>query len=166
MDADAATDSGDGVGDELLPGLAAAAVGERVCRDGRWEPLLKGPLCAVMDGFSLHAGAWVSARDREKLEKVCRYAARPAVAESRLVELSDGRIGYSLKKRWRDGTTAVVMTKEVLMKRLRRQRAGAEAAQASGDESRGAGGCVGAAFAGGAAASGGGRGGRRLSSRG
>jgi hypothetical protein len=34
------------------------------------------------------------------------------------VELADGRIGYSLKKRWRDGTTAVVMTKEVLMERL------------------------------------------------
>jgi hypothetical protein len=121
----------DGGGEELLPGLAAAAVegraalGERagqrdgrVGRDGRWEPLVKGPLCAALDGFSLHAGAWVAARDREKLEKLCRYAARPAVAESRLVELSDGRIGYVLKKRWRDGTTAVVMTKEVLMERL------------------------------------------------
>jgi hypothetical protein len=79
---------------------------------------VKGPLCASIDGFSLHAGAWVSACDREKLERLCRYAARPAVAESRLVELSDGRIGYALKKRWRDGTTAVVMTKEVLMERL------------------------------------------------
>lgn len=76
---------------------------------------MKGPLCAAVDEFSLHAGAWVSARDREKL---CRYAARPAVAASRLVELADGRIGYALKNRWRDGTTAVVMTKEVLMERL------------------------------------------------
>jgi hypothetical protein len=79
---------------------------------------VKGPLCAALDGFSLHAGAWVSARDREKLEKLCQYAARPAVPESRLVELADGRVGYSLKKRWRDGTTAVVMTKQVLMERL------------------------------------------------
>jgi hypothetical protein len=131
VDPDAAAEVGDGTGGELLPGLVAAAVewraalgvraGQRdgrVGRDGRWEPLVKGPLCAEVDGFSLHAGAWVSARDREKLEKLCRYAARPAVAESRLVELSDGRIGYSLKKRWRDGTTAVVMTKEVLMERL------------------------------------------------
>ena len=31
----------------------------------------------------------------------------PAVAESRLTELADGRIAYSLKKRWKDGTTAV-----------------------------------------------------------
>ncbi|MBL8725252.1 MAG: transposase [Planctomycetes bacterium] len=29
-----------------------------------------------------------------------------------------GRIGYSLEKRWRDGTTEVVMTQEVLMERL------------------------------------------------
>ena len=34
------------------------------------------------------------------------------------MELADGRIGYALKKRWRDGTTAVVMTKAVLMERL------------------------------------------------
>jgi len=67
---------------------------------------------------SKEEGERARARDREKLEKLCRYAARPAVAESRLVELSDGRIGYSLKKRWRDGTTAVVMSKAVLMERL------------------------------------------------
>jgi hypothetical protein len=30
--------------------------------------------------------------DREKLEKLCRHAARPAVAESRLVELCDGGV--------------------------------------------------------------------------
>jgi hypothetical protein len=71
-----------------------------------------------LDGFSLHAGTWVGPRDRGGLEKLCRYAARPAVAESRLGELPDGRIAYSLKKRWKDGTTAVVMTKEVLMERL------------------------------------------------
>lgn len=131
VDPDAAAEGGDGAGDELLPGLVAAAVGGRaalgeragqrdgrVGRDGRWEPLVRGSLCAEIDGFSLHAGAWVAARDRERLEKLCRYAARPAVAESRLVELADGRIGYSLKKRWRDGTTAVVMTKAVLMERL------------------------------------------------
>ncbi len=39
-----------------------------------------------------------------------------------MLELADGRIGYVLKKRWRDGTTHVVMTKQVLTERLRRQR--------------------------------------------
>ena len=131
VDPGEAGDGVDGDGGELLPGLVAAAVqgraalGDRagqldgrVGRDGRYEPFVKGPLCAEVEGFSLHAGAWVGPRDREGLEKVCRYAARPAVAESRLTELPDGRIAYSLKKRWKDGTTHVVMTKQVLMERL------------------------------------------------
>ena len=55
----------------------------------------------------------------ERVEALCRYAARPAVSsESRLGELPDGRIGNALKKGWRDGTTAVVMTNAVLMKCL------------------------------------------------
>jgi hypothetical protein len=66
----------------------------------------------------MHAGTWVSACDRAKLENLCRCAARPAVAELRLVELPDGRIGNARKKRWRDGATAVVMTKAVRRERL------------------------------------------------
>ena len=31
-------------------------------------------------------------------------------------QLPDGRVAYSLKKRWKDGTTHVVMTKQVLMR--------------------------------------------------
>ncbi|MBL8724363.1 MAG: transposase [Planctomycetes bacterium] len=133
VDAEDAADGGDEVGDELLPGLVAAAIEGRAAlgecagqRDGRvgqsyagqQAPRQNGPLCAESGGFSLHAGAWVAARDRERLAKLCRYAGRPAVAESRLVELGGGRIGYALKKRWRDGTTAVVMTQEVLMECL------------------------------------------------
>jgi hypothetical protein len=60
----------------------------------------------------------VAPRDRDRLEALCRYAARPAVSESRLAELPDGRIGYARKRRYRDGTTAVVMTNAVLMERL------------------------------------------------
>ena len=117
--------------DEAQAELVAAAVqgrtalgeraGERDARVGRTgvgAPCLRGPLCAEWDGFSLHAGVLVAPRDRERLEKLCRYAGRPAIAESRLRELPDGRVAYSLKKRWRDGTTAVVMTKGVLMERL------------------------------------------------
>jgi hypothetical protein len=46
-----------------------------VGRDGQYEPFVKGPLCASVEGFSLHAGAWVGPRDRERQEKLCRYAA-------------------------------------------------------------------------------------------
>ena len=60
----------------------------------------------------------MEARDRDRLEHLCRYAGRAAIAENRLSELPDGRVAYSLKKRWKDGTTHVVMTKQVLMERL------------------------------------------------
>ncbi len=45
---------------------------------------------------------------RAKLERLCRYVSRPAVAELRL-SLTD-RVGvcYSLKSLWRDGTTHVL----------------------------------------------------------
>lgn len=120
-----------GDGGDLLVELGAAAVqgraalgeraGERDQRVGcgtRNEPFVKGPLCADIDGFSLHAGVRVEGRDRARLEHLCRYAGRPAVAESRLSLLPDGRVAYSLKKRWKDGTTAVVMSPQVLMERL------------------------------------------------
>ena len=88
----------------------------RVGSDGRWQLQAKGPPCAELNGFSLHANTWLAPRDR--LEALCRYAARPAVSESQLAELPDGRIGYALKRRFADGTPAVVMTNVVLMERL------------------------------------------------
>ncbi|MCP4376043.1 MAG: hypothetical protein GY794_07710 [bacterium] len=47
------------------------------------------------------------AHQRDKLERVCRYIARPAVSEKRLSLTDDGRIRYELKTRYRDGTTHV-----------------------------------------------------------
>ena len=53
-----------------------------------------------------------------RFEHLCRYAGRPALAESRLSLLPDGRVAYSLKRRWKDGTSSVVMEPQVLMERL------------------------------------------------
>ena len=55
---------------------------------------------------------------RRRLEKLCRYAGRPAIAESRLSLLADGRVCYELKRRWKDGTTHVVLEPQVLLERL------------------------------------------------
>ena len=52
------------------------------------------------------------------MEHLLRYAGRPAIAESRLSLLPDGRVCYELKRRWKDGTTNVVMPPEVLIERL------------------------------------------------
>ena len=60
----------------------------------------------------------VAAGNRRQLEHLRRYAGRPAIAESRLSLLPDGRVAYALKKRWKDGTTHVVLTAQVLIERL------------------------------------------------
>ena len=63
---------------------------------------------ASASGFSLHAGVAAKAHQRDKLERLCRYISRPAVAEPRLSLTDSGHIRYSLKTPWRDGTTHVV----------------------------------------------------------
>jgi hypothetical protein len=60
----------------------------------------------------------VAGSDRKKLEKVCRYIARPAIALDRLTVNAQGQVVYSLKKPYNDGTTHIVMTKLEFMERL------------------------------------------------
>ncbi len=90
---------------ELLVRLQALAR-----RSPRAESETAFRLCAELEVFSLHTGAWVAARDREKLEKLCRCAAWLAVAESRLAALVDcvhaeeavaGRLPRLCLRRWR-----------------------------------------------------------------
>ena len=66
-------------------------------------------------GFSLHAGVATKAHERDRLEKVCRYIARPAVSEERLSINDQGDVIYKFKKPWDDGTTAMKLTPMELM---------------------------------------------------
>jgi len=59
-------------------------------------------------GFSLHAGVAARADERNKLERLCRYIARPAVSEKRLSLSANGNVRYQLKTPYRDGTTHVI----------------------------------------------------------
>jgi hypothetical protein len=63
---------------------------------------------AVVAGFNVHAGAAIDGRDRKRVERVCRYLARPPIATERLTEVDDG-LRYELKKVWRDGTMFVTL---------------------------------------------------------
>jgi len=63
---------------------------------------------AQASGFSLHAGVLAEAGEREKLERLCRYIARPAVATRRLSLTAQGQVRYQLKTPYRDGTTHVL----------------------------------------------------------
>ena len=53
--------------------------------------------CRGPAGFNLHAGVTIPAGDDEGREKLCRYAARPALSLQRLRRLRGGLIAYHLK---------------------------------------------------------------------
>jgi hypothetical protein len=77
-----------------------------------------GPRCATASGVSVHANVSIAARNRRRLELLCRYVARPALATERLSLLPDGRVMYELKHRSRDGTTHVVFEPLELLEKL------------------------------------------------
>jgi hypothetical protein len=54
-------------------------------------------LCADAHGFSLHAGVRCGAHQRKKLERLCRYITRPAIANERLKRDGAGDVVLQLK---------------------------------------------------------------------
>jgi hypothetical protein len=107
------------------------------------EPLAGRPNepVARVAGFNVHAGLVVDGRDRKRLERICRYAGRPPIAQERLERLDDGRLRCGrhnavderccarlaslgslpparMKKPWRDGTTALVFEPLDLVARI------------------------------------------------
>lgn len=63
---------------------------------------------AKVEGFSLHAGVSCEAHQHHKRERLCRYIARPPVSVQRLSLSSHGKVVYTLKTPYRDGTTQIV----------------------------------------------------------
>ncbi|HVX93653.1 MAG TPA: transposase [Polyangia bacterium] len=82
------------------------------------DAFVMGRLCAEVEGFNLQAATRIHADDREGLERMARYLARPPIASDRLSWLEDGRLELRLKRPWRDGTTAFVYTPHELLERL------------------------------------------------
>ena len=74
--------------------------------------------CGRADGYSLHAGVRVAAGDLQRLEKLCRYVARPALALDRLHELADGRFAYRWRQAWSDGTATLLFEPGTLIEKL------------------------------------------------
>lgn len=72
------------------------------------EPAGDNARVAKLNGFSLHAGVAAHANQRKKLERLCRYIARPAIAEKRLSITPTGKVRYELKTPFRNGTTHVI----------------------------------------------------------
>ena len=94
----------------------AAFGGDRI--DGDSLEVMSSPRCAAAGGFNLHANVSIGARDRERLQRLLRYAARPALALERLSRLPDGRLVYRLKRPWSDGTTDLVFEPQDFIAKL------------------------------------------------
>ena len=82
------------------------------------EPPLTPVRCVDEQGFSLHAEVCCAAHERHKLEHLCRYITRPAIANERLTLNRAGDVVLQLKSPYHDGTTHVVMSPLELMQRL------------------------------------------------
>jgi putative transposase len=76
------------------------------------------PRCVTVGGLSVKAELGVPARDRRRLQRLCRYTVRPPVGTQRLSRLGDGRPVCRLKRRWRDGTTHVIFEPLELLEKL------------------------------------------------
>ncbi len=96
-------------------GARLGRLGTRSASRARFTPL---PLCAEVDGFSLHAAVHIPRHDRDRLEHLCRYIARPPLAADRLTLSPRGRVRYEFRRPWRDGTTHVVFEPLVFLERL------------------------------------------------
>ena len=82
------------------------------------RPFSLPPRCAVYQGYNLHAGVGIGARDRSGLERLCRYVLRPPLARDRLEFTSSGQVLWHLKRAWSDGTTAMRFSPTELVERL------------------------------------------------
>ena len=76
------------------------------------------PFTVARDGFSLNAAVSCQPQQRNKLERLCRYVARPPLALERLSVSEDGKLRYALKHPYADGTTHFLFTPLDLLARL------------------------------------------------
>jgi len=76
------------------------------------------PLCASIDGFTLHAATHAGALNVAAREALMRYVLRPPIAQERVELQDDGLVRLSLKRAFADGTVAVDMDPLSLLCRL------------------------------------------------
>jgi hypothetical protein len=110
-------------------GLAAAAVSGQVPPAGpQWTIRLRPPerralaydkpLCASMDGFTLHAATRASALDASGREALLRYVLRRPIAQDKIEQGQDGLVRIVLERPFPDGTVAALLDPLSLLCRL------------------------------------------------
>ena len=77
----------------------------RVRRLGGREVKLP-PRCAQVGGFNLHAGVVIGAHNREGLERLCRYVARPPLSSKRMRDRELDTLSYWVRQKRRGAWNA------------------------------------------------------------
>jgi len=84
-----------------------------------WEkPYVLPPRCGAFNGYNLHAGVVVGARNRQGLERLARDVARPPLAKPRIEESPEGGVILHLCRPWSDETTAIELSRLEFLQRL------------------------------------------------
>jgi len=91
-------------------------VGSWACRARRSRAYDK-PLCASLDGFTLHAATRAGGSDDTGREALLRYVLRPPIAQERVEPQKGGLVRIALTA-YADGTVAVDMDPLSLLCRL------------------------------------------------
>lgn len=78
----------------------------------------KRPLCAVYEGFSLHADLSIHHNDRAALERALRYGLRPPLSQRRLSQRPDGKVRLQLRKPLATGQTDILFEPVAFLRRL------------------------------------------------
>jgi hypothetical protein len=91
--------------------MLGSAPGHRTAKLVRPVRIVPSPTepVAEVGGVNIHAKVAFDGRDRPRLERLCRYIARPPLAQERLSMHRDGRVKVSFKAAWKDGTHAVLL---------------------------------------------------------
>jgi Putative transposase len=82
------------------------------------RPVLTGPCCASVNGYSLHVNTDILAHRRDQLERLIRYTARGAVSLERLMEDDHGDLVHMFTRPWSDCTTGIKLSPLELLEKL------------------------------------------------
>lgn len=82
------------------------------------EGEVRSSACVTAGGYSVHAATAIKAHHRDRLERLVRYMARPAISDERVTLADDNNIRLRLKTAWRDGTESLLFTPSEFIEKL------------------------------------------------
>jgi hypothetical protein len=74
------------------------------------EGEVRSAACVAAVGYSVHAATAIKAHERDRLERLVRYMARPAISDERVTIADNNNIRLRLTTAWKVGTESLLFT--------------------------------------------------------